>query len=71
MKISVNGQDVVLEKELSVKELLNGQKVEMQEYVTVQVNDEIVDKEGFAIPKRLQGLRKRIRGWPSIRKAAI
>lgn len=47
MKITVNGKDVVFEKELSVKELLNDQKVEMQEYVTVQVNDEIVDKEGY------------------------
>jgi thiamine biosynthesis protein ThiS len=47
MKITVNGKEVVLEKELTVKELLLVQKVEMPEYVTVQVNDELVDKEDF------------------------
>ncbi len=47
MKITVNGKEVLLEKELTVKELLLVQKVEMPEYVTVQVNDELVDKEDF------------------------
>ncbi len=47
MKIKVNGNEVVAEKELTVAEVLQTQKVEMQEYVTVQVNEEIVDRENF------------------------
>ena len=49
MKITVNGKEILLEKELTVKELLLVQKVEMPEYVTVQVKDELVDKEDFEI----------------------
>ncbi len=49
MKIKVNGNVVELEKELSVKELLTAQNVEMHEYVTVQVNDEFVAKDDFEI----------------------
>lgn len=37
-----------MEKEISVKELLTAQQVEMPEYVTVQVNEELVVKENFA-----------------------
>lgn len=47
MKIIVNGKDVLLDKELTVKTLLGHQKVEMQDYVTVQVNDEFVAREEF------------------------
>lgn len=47
MKITVNGQDVTLEKEITVNELLIVAKVEMTEYVTVQVNDELLDRENF------------------------
>lgn len=47
MKIAVNGKEVILEKTLSVKELLETQKVEMQDYVTVQINDEFIDRENF------------------------
>ena len=47
MKITVNGNVVELSSELSVKELLESQKVEMQDYVTVQVNEEFVDRENF------------------------
>ena len=47
MKIKANGKDVVLEKEMSIKELLTNQKVDMPEYVTVQVNEELVDSEEF------------------------
>ena len=47
MEITVNGKKLVLEKEITVKELLQAQKVEMQEYVTVQINDEFVAKEDF------------------------
>ncbi len=47
MKIQANGKEVVLEKELTVKELLSFQKVEMQDYVTVQINDEFVNRDDF------------------------
>ncbi|MDF2987285.1 MAG: thiamine biosynthesis protein ThiS [Eubacterium sp.] len=47
MKIHANGKEVLLEKELTVKELLSYQNVEMQDYVTVQINDEFVDRENF------------------------
>ncbi|HOQ36259.1 MAG TPA: sulfur carrier protein ThiS [Acetivibrio sp.] len=47
MTIKINGKDVTLEKEVTVKELLEVQKVEMAEYVTVQINDEILDRKDF------------------------
>lgn len=47
MKIQANGKEVILEKELTVKELLSTQNVEMQDYVTVQINDEFVNREEF------------------------
>lgn len=47
MTIKINGKDVTLEKEVTVKELLEVQKVEMAEYVTVQINDEILDRKEF------------------------
>jgi len=37
----------LLDKEITVKELLDIQKVEMQDYVTVQINDELVDRADF------------------------
>lgn len=47
MKIKVNGSEIALEKEVTVKELLDIRKVEMQEYVTVQVNEDILSNDGF------------------------
>ncbi len=47
MKIHVNGKEVSIEKELTVKELLSVQNVEMQDYVTVQINDEFVVRDVF------------------------
>ncbi len=47
MKIQANGKEVLLEKELTVKELLGTQNVEMQDYVTVQINDEFVSRDDF------------------------
>jgi sulfur carrier protein len=47
MKIKANGKEVLLEKELTVKELLKIQNVEMQDYVTVQVNDEFIVRDDF------------------------
>lgn len=48
MKITVNGQDVLLEKELTVQELLVAQRAEMPEYVTVGINEELIEREDFA-----------------------
>jgi sulfur carrier protein len=47
MKISVNGKTVELGKEISVIELLKQQEVKMPEYVSVQINDEILSREDF------------------------
>lgn len=55
MKIHANGKEVLLEKELSVKELLSAQNVEMQDYVTVQINDEFVAREDFETLKVKDG----------------
>ncbi|MFZ3100648.1 MAG: sulfur carrier protein ThiS [Desulfitobacteriaceae bacterium] len=48
MNIKVNGQELILEQVITIKELLNLQQVEMQDYVTVQINEEIVEQENFA-----------------------
>lgn len=42
MRITANGNGVTLEKELTVRELLTELKVETPEYVTVQLNDDIL-----------------------------
>ncbi|MDF2934826.1 MAG: thiamine biosynthesis protein ThiS [Paenibacillaceae bacterium] len=42
MRITANGNGVTLEKELTVRELLTKLKVETPEYVTVQLNDDIL-----------------------------
>lgn len=47
MKIKINGKDEVVEEKISIQRLLETQKVEMANYVTVQLNDEIVDRDGF------------------------
>ncbi|CUH97011.1 hypothetical protein P22_3137 [Propionispora sp. 2/2-37] len=47
MKIAVNGEEVILKQAVNVERLLELQKVEMANYVTVQINDEIVDREDF------------------------
>ncbi len=52
MLISVNGKETELEREVNITGLLKQGYVEMQEYVTVQVNDTIVQKneyDGFII----------------------
>ncbi|MHB1652890.1 MAG: sulfur carrier protein ThiS [Desulfitobacteriaceae bacterium] len=47
MKIKVNGDEVVLEKAVSLKELLTLQQVRMPEYVTVQLNNEFISAGSF------------------------
>ncbi|HWQ71609.1 MAG TPA: sulfur carrier protein ThiS [Desulfitobacteriaceae bacterium] len=48
MKINVNGKPVEIDEELTVKDLLDRGYTEMQEYVTVQVNEDIIPKENYA-----------------------
>jgi sulfur carrier protein len=47
MKVIINGKEAVLENEITVKELLEKGYVEMQEYVTVQVNEDIVSNDNY------------------------
>ena len=47
MNIKVNGNQLTLEKEITIKELLILQDVEMPDYVTVQINEELIDQEMF------------------------
>lgn len=48
MKININGEVKQLEKEVNILELLDLQKVEMPEMVSVELNGEILDREDFA-----------------------
>lgn len=48
MKIKANGEEVILNTSVSINELLVLLKVEMPEYVTVQINEEFIDREDFA-----------------------
>lgn len=47
MKVIINGKETILENEVSIKELLEKEYVEMQEYVTVQVNEDIVSTANY------------------------
>ena len=47
MEITVNGKTVSLNKEININELLQELKVETPEYVTVQINEEIIGREDF------------------------
>ena len=47
VKIRVNGNEVLLDKAVSLKELLTLQQVRMPEYVTVQLNDGFISASGF------------------------
>jgi sulfur carrier protein len=47
MTITANGKPVAISGELSVTKLLEETKVEMPEYVTVQLNGEILKQADF------------------------
>lgn len=47
MKVQVNGDELVIEKPVSIKELLVLAKAELPDYVTVQKNDEFIDRDKF------------------------
>ncbi len=47
MKITVNGKVTELDKSVNITELLEIVKAEQPDYVTVQRNEEFVDREAF------------------------
>jgi sulfur carrier protein len=47
MKVIINGKDTTLENQVSIKELLEKEYVEMQDYVTVQVNEDIIPRDDY------------------------
>lgn len=57
MTVTINGKQTDFEQELTVQELLEQTQVEMQEYVTVQLNDEILKRENFDTVKVRDGNR--------------
>ncbi len=47
VEIKANGKDTVLKEEVLVRDLLSLLQVEMPEYVTVQINEEIIARADF------------------------
>ncbi|WFR57844.1 sulfur carrier protein ThiS [Anaerocolumna sp. AGMB13025] len=47
MTIILNGKETSFEEELTIQELLEQGYVEMQEYVTVQVNEDIISRADY------------------------
>jgi len=47
LKITVNGKVTELDKSVNITELLEIVKAEQPDYVTVQRNEEFVDREAF------------------------
>lgn len=48
MKVTVNGENLELEKSLNIDDFLVAAKAEQPEYVTVQLNGEFIQRENFA-----------------------
>ena len=48
MTVIINGKQNTFERTLTVQELLEKTQVEMQEYITVQLNEEILKRENFS-----------------------
>lgn len=48
MTVKINGENVELEKSLSVTELLAERQVKMPDMVSVELNGEILDRAAFA-----------------------
>lgn len=47
MRITINGKAAEFSTELTVKDILDQGYAEMQEYVTVQVNEEIIPRAQY------------------------
>jgi sulfur carrier protein len=55
MRIRTNGEEVILESPVTVEELLILLKVETPQYVTVQINDEFIDRGEFLLREINEG----------------
>lgn len=47
MIVTINGKQVAFEKPLNITQLLQAQQVEMQEYVTVQLDEQIIQRSDY------------------------
>lgn len=47
MTIVLNGKETSFEEDITIQELLEQGYVEMQEYVTVQVNEDIISRDDY------------------------
>ena len=47
MKVTINGKETELENEVTIKEILEKEYVEMQDYVTVQLNEDIISIDNY------------------------
>ena len=47
MNLTVNGKALSIDKSINLKELLTVAKAEQPDYVTVELNGELVDHSGF------------------------
>ena len=47
MRITVNGKETIIEQAVNIAELLKNGYTDMLEYVTVQINDEILHKDYY------------------------
>lgn len=55
MKIKVNGKAVESESGLNIQDLLMVLQVKMPQYVTVQLNGELLERENFAVTIPIAG----------------
>lgn len=55
MKITVAGETKEVQDGITIAELIEAEKVETPEYVTVSVNEEFADRENFASQKLTEG----------------
>ena len=47
MAITINGKEASIEKELTIKELLDVKNIEMKDYITVQLNQDIIPTKEY------------------------
>jgi sulfur carrier protein len=47
MRVTANGKTIEIPEQITIQQLLDDLNIEMQEYVSVQLNDEILFREAF------------------------
>jgi sulfur carrier protein len=57
MKIQINGDEVEVTDDLTIRQLLMERQVRMPEMVSVELNDEILERAEFATRRVLPGDR--------------